>query len=71
MTADVGGSNRYRTRLWNVELAGFVARQVVVDLIAATSTHTRLTVQAALDEGCYSTGVKISDKQLAELPVQP
>jgi hypothetical protein len=111
ITADAGGSNSYRTRLWKVELAKLATRtglaitvchyppgtskwnkiehrlfsqitmnwrgrpllshQVVVDLIAATTTQTGLTVQAELDDGYYPTGVKISDQQLAELPLHP
>ena len=111
ITADAGGSNSYRTRLWKVELAALAARtglnitvchyppgtskwnkiehrlfsaitmnwrgrplvshQVIVDLIAATTTRTGLSVQAGLDEGYYPTGVKISPKQLAALPVHP
>ena len=47
------------------------SHEVIVELIAATTTRTGLVVHAALDEGYYPTGVKISDKQLAELPVQP
>lgn len=111
VTADAGGSNGYRTRLWKVALATLAARtglditvchyppgtskwnkiehrlfsqitmnwrgrpltshDVVVSLIAATTTRTGLTVQAARDPGYYPTGVKITDKQLAALPLQP
>jgi hypothetical protein len=111
ITADAGGSNSYRGRLWKVELAKLAERtgleitvchyppgtskwnkiehrlfsqitmnwrgrpllshDVVVELISATTTRTGLTVQAARDEGYYPTGVKISDKQLAALPITP
>ncbi len=109
ITADSGGSNGYRNRLWKLRLADLAARtgleitvchlppgtskwnkiehrlfsaistnwrgrpltshQVVVDLIAATTTRTGLKVRARLDEGYYPTGVKVSDKQLAALAI--
>ena len=48
-----------------------VTYRTVVELIAATTTKTGLKVQADLDTGYYPTGVKISDKELAALPLQP
>jgi len=109
ITADAGGSNGYRNRLWKVKLGELAARtgleitvchlppgtskwnkiehrlfsaisinwrgrpltshQVVVDLIAATTTRTGLKVRAHFDEGYYPTGIKISDKQLAAVPI--
>jgi transposase len=45
------------------------SHQVVVSSIAATTTRTGLTVHAELDPGSYPDGVKISDQQLAALPV--
>jgi hypothetical protein len=110
VTADAGGSNSYRGRLWKVELAKLAQRtglditvchyppgtskwnkiehrlfsqitmnwrgrplhshEAVVNLIA-TTTRTGLTVQAGLDEGYYPTGVKITDAELAALPLAP
>lgn len=109
ITADAGGSNGYRTRLWKVELAKLAAEagieitvchfppgtskwnkvehrlfsaismnwrgrpltshQVMVELIAATSTTTGLKVRAQLDQGYYPTGIKITDNQLAAVPL--
>lgn len=109
ITADAGGSNGYRTRLWKTELAKLAAdcgleitvchyppgtskwnriehrlfsaismnwrgrplisHEVVVDLIAATSTRTGLKVRAELDQGRYERGIKITDKQLATVPL--
>ncbi len=43
--------------------------QVVVDLIGATKTRTGLKVRAELDPGTYQTGVKISDTELAAVPL--
>ena len=110
ITADAGGSNGYRSRLWKLKLAELAARtglditvchfppgtskwnkiehrlfsaismnwrgrpltshQVVVDLIAKTTTRTGLKVRARLDQGYYPTGVKITDKQLAAVPIK-
>jgi len=40
---------------------------VVLQSIAAATTATGLTVSAALDEGRYPTGIKISDEQMTRL----
>lgn len=45
--------------------------RTVVELIAVTTTRTGLTVQADFDEGYYPTGLKISDEQLAAVPIEP
>ncbi|MQB01851.1 MAG: hypothetical protein GEU78_16490 [Actinobacteria bacterium] len=45
------------------------SHEAVVQLIGATRTRTGLTVHAELDEGTYPKGVKITDKQMAELPL--
>jgi transposase len=105
ITADCGGSNGNRTRLWKTELQGLadetglairvchfppgtskwnkiehrlfsfisinwrakplVSRQTIIDLIAATTTRSGLTVHARLDERSYPKGIKITDAQLA------
>ncbi len=46
------------------------SHEVVVDLIAATTTRTGLTVHAELDQGAYPKGVRITDKQMAALPLE-
>jgi len=111
ITADAGGSNSYRSRLWKVELGKLAAdtglaitvchfppgtskwnriehrlfahismnwrgrpltsHETVVDLIGATTTRTGLKVRAELDRGAYPTGVKVPDKDLAAVPLQP
>jgi len=111
ITADAGGSNSYRSRLWKTELARLAADvglvvtvchfppgtskwnriehrlfsfismnwrgqpltsyRVVVELIAATTTRSGLKVGAEFDEGYYPTGVKVSDEELAAIPLQP
>jgi hypothetical protein len=46
-----------------------VCHEVIVELIAATTTRTGLTVHAELDRGAYPLGVKVSDQQLAAVPL--
>lgn len=45
--------------------------RTIVELISATTTDTGLTVQAAYDPNWYERGVKISDQQLAAIPITP
>src|SRR5207302_11132379 len=47
------------------------SHQVVVDLIAGTKTRTGLKVRAALDRGVYPKGIKVSDEELAAVPLTP
>jgi hypothetical protein len=47
-----------------------ITHEVIVNLIGQTTAHTGLKVQAELDQGHYPLGVKISDKELAALPIQ-
>jgi hypothetical protein len=110
VSADAGGSNDYRRRLWKTELgrlAGqtgleitvchyppgtskwnkiehrlfsaismnrrgrpLTSHEVIVDLIAATTTRAGLTVRAELDPGHYPLGVKVTDEQLAAVPLR-
>jgi len=110
ITADAGGSNGYRSRVWKTELANLAATialiitvchmppgtskwnkiehrlfsfitmnwrgkplttyRTVVELIAGTTTRTGLTVQADFDEGYYPIGVKVTDAELAAVPLQ-
>lgn len=110
ITADCGGSNGYRIRLWRVELQKLadeiqktiqvchfppgtskwnkiehkmfchitqnwrgrplISREVVVNLIGNTTTSEGLQIQAQLDENTYEAGIKISDRELAELVIE-
>ena len=110
ITADGGGSNSSRCRLWKVALQDLadkiglelsvchfppgtskwnkiehrlfchitqnwrgkplVSHEVIVNLIANTTTQTGLTVQAELDTRRYETGVKVSDAELAALRIK-
>jgi hypothetical protein len=45
--------------------------QTILELIGHTSTETGLTVSACLDDGVYPTGVKVSDAELAAVPLVP
>ena len=46
-----------------------VSRQVIVDLIAATSTRTGLKVYARLDERAYPDKVKVSNAELTAVQI--
>jgi hypothetical protein len=109
ITADGGGSNSSRNRLWKKSLQGLAdelgitlsvchfppgtskwnkiehrlfsfitknwrgrpltAYEVIVNLIASTTTKTGLTVRAALDPRCYETGIEVSDEELEQLRI--
>ncbi|MGH7861755.1 MAG: ISAzo13 family transposase [Candidatus Dormibacteraceae bacterium] len=110
ITADGGGSNGSRVRLWKVELQKLadetglaisvshlppgtskwnkiehrlfsfisqnwrgkplVSHEVIVNLIAATTTKTGLTVRCELDRNAYPAGRKVSDEELAQVRLQ-
>jgi hypothetical protein len=111
ITADAGGSNGPRLRLWKVELQklanelgmpisvchfppgtskwnkiehrlfSFISMnwrgqpllsyQVIVNLIAATTTRKGLRVRAAVDDNAYPAGVAVSDAQIASVNLKP
>ncbi len=104
ITADGGGSNGSRVRLWKIELQKLadelgvpitvchlppgtskwnkiehrlfsfitgnwrgkplVSHQVIVQLIAATTTKTGLKVRCELDQNTYPAGIKVSDAEM-------
>ncbi len=110
ITADGGGSNGYRLRLWKRELVELATQtgltitvchfppgtskwnkiehrlfsqismnwrgqpltshEVIVNLIAGTTTRTGLTVTAELDETIYPKGIKITDREMKNLETQ-
>jgi len=110
ITADCGGSNGYRLRLWKTQLQelanefGLViqvahfppgtskwnkiehrmfchitenwrshpltSREVVINLIANTTTNKGLTIRTSLDENQYQKGIKISDKELSNVHLE-
>jgi transposase len=109
ITADGGGSNGARVRLWKIELQKFanetslvvsvchlppgtskwnkiehrlfsyisqnwrgkplVSHEVIVNLIASTTTRTGLTVKCELDTNKYQKGIKITDKELRQVNI--
>jgi transposase len=109
ITADGGGSNSSRTRLWKTELQrladeiGLAIRvchfppgtskwnkiehrmfsfvsinwrgkpleslQVIIDLIASTTTTSGLKVYARLDPGEYEKGIKVTDAELGAVNI--
>ena len=111
VTADAGGSNGYRLRLWKLELQKLadekgleiavrhfppgtskwnkiehrlfsaisqdwrgkplVSHEVIVKLIAATTTRTGLRVRSALDENRYPAGRTVSDADMETLHICP
>ena len=111
ITADCGGSNGVRLRLWKRELQvladelrisitvcylppgtskwnriehrlfafitqnwrgkPLVSHQVIIQLIANTTTDTGLTVACRLDDTTYEKGIKVSDAEMASLNIQP
>lgn len=48
-----------------------VSYQVIVQLIANTTTNTGLTVACRLDGNAYEKGIKVSDAEMASLNIQP
>jgi hypothetical protein len=47
-----------------------LTHDVVVDLIANTTTRTGLTIRAKLDKRSYPTGLSVTDEQLADLNLE-
>lgn len=111
ITADGGGSNGSRVRLWKLELQRLadelaipirvshfppgtskwnkiehrlfshislnwrgqplVSHEVIVALIAATTSQAGLKVRAAIDKTLYPKGVKVSDAELDAVQITP
>ncbi len=47
-----------------------ISRLAVVELIAATTTKTGLTVRCELDENTYAKAIKVTDDEMASLNIQ-
>jgi hypothetical protein len=109
ITADAGGSNGHRVKLWKVELAQLaqetgleitvchyppgtskwnriehkmfsfismnwrgrplVSYRTIIELISATTTKRGLTIRAEEDLNYYETGTKVTDAELASVPL--
>ncbi len=48
-----------------------MSHEVIINLIANTSTRADLKIRAELDRGKYPTGIKITDAELALLNLKP
>lgn len=64
--------NKIEHRLWSQVTSNWrgrplTSRQVVVELIGATTTRTGLTVHAQLDENSYPNGIKVPDEVMATI----
>jgi hypothetical protein len=110
ITADSGGSNGNRVRLWKTELQKLadetgleisichlppgtskwnkiehrlfsfisqnwrgkplISHEVIVNLIAATTTKNGLKVRAEVDRGSYPKGIQVSDEEVAALRIE-
>jgi hypothetical protein len=111
ITADAGGSNGYRVRLWKTQLArlaeetgltitvchyppgtskwnkiehrmfSFISMnwrgrpltsyRTIIELISNTTTATGLKIKAERDLEWYAKGVKITNAELAAVPLEP
>ena len=47
-----------------------VSHEVIIQLIANTTTATGLEILAELDDGIYPTGIKVSDEEIASLKIK-
>jgi hypothetical protein len=65
-SAAVRGS---RTCHWRWRGKPLVTHQVIVNLIAATTTKAGLKVNAAIDPNRYPTGRKVTDAEMAALNI--
>ena len=45
--------------------------RTIIELISATSTQTGLSIQADYDPNWYATGIKITNAELAAVPLDP
>ena len=48
-----------------------LTHQVIIQLIASTTTQTGLTVQCRLDQNTYEKGTTVSDAEIANLNITP
>jgi len=110
ITADGGGSNGARVRLWKLALQRFadqtglrisvchfppgtskwnkiehrmfshismnwrgkplISHEVIVNLIAATTTRTGLKIEAELDPNIYPIGIQVTDEELEKIHIE-
>jgi hypothetical protein len=56
------------TRNWRGK--PLLSHEVIINLIGSTSTEKGLKITACLDTGTYPTGIKVSDKEMAQLSIE-
>jgi hypothetical protein len=56
------------TRNWRGK--PLLSHEVIINLIAATTTEKGLKITAALDESPYPTGIKVSDEEMEQLSIE-
>lgn len=44
--------------------------RTIIELISATTTATGLTIRAEADTNHYETGTKVTDKEIAAIPLE-
>ena len=47
-----------------------ISHEVIVNLIASTTTQAGLKIEAALDTNVYPTGLRVTDEELGKLNIQ-
>src|SRR5215510_9081272 len=57
-----------RMNWWRRPLTSY---EVIVNLIANTTTQTGLTIRAELDTGRYPTGIKVTEHQFKPIRLKP
>ncbi len=110
ITADGGGSNSSRSRLWKREInklanelkleinichfppatskwnkiehrlfsyisknwrgRPLISYEIIINLIASTKTSKGLEVKCEIDKNCYEKGIKITDKEIAQINIE-
>ena len=50
-------------------MSALTSYRTIIELISATTTRTGLTIRAEADTNRYETGVKVSDAELATVPL--
>ena len=65
----VGRLFAFITQTWRGK--PLLTHQMIVQLLASTTTRTGLAVQCRLDRSAYAKGVRVSDAEMATLDLQP
>ena len=68
--------NKIEHRMWsrvteNWRGRPLLSHEVIVNLIANTTTRTGLRIQSQLDKGTYPTKIEVTDKQMNQVKLEP